>query len=102
MATFASQDITVGDTPISFDKNILNKKPSQHAAIAAFTVENGRIRMTAVPNKNPTPISGRPGEVGQSVVISDEADIRNFKAIAVDSEQAAFIHVEFSEDEKFE
>lgn len=99
MPTFASQDITVTTTPVSFDKNILNKKPATQAAVASFVVENAKIRMTADPRKIPTSTSGKPGDVGQSVVVSDEADIRNFKTVVEDPTKTAFISVEFSTKE---
>lgn len=96
MATFASQDLYITDTPTYFDKTILNQKPLKNAAQAYFVIENARIRMSSDPKRPPSATSGVPGEVGQQIEITIEQDIENFAAVVIDPTKQAFISVQFS------
>ena len=96
MSTFAKEDLIITDTPATFNKNILNKKPLQHAAQAYFVVEGARIRMSSVPGEPATQNSGIPAEIGQHVEITLEQDIENFTAVVIEPTTQAYISVQFS------
>lgn len=99
MSTFASQGLTVADSPIGFDLPI-TRDPMKIIRNATFRVEGTDVRINLVRGQDPSPThNGTLAFDGQWVWLRSEEDIENFSVISANAGSTAYLYTEFSDDE---
>lgn len=97
MASYSSQQLTVGSLVVSFDPDKLSPHGENIPLNAVFYVEGGSIRFRTA--GVPTQVKGYLAPPGTVVTLKrSEHDIEKFKAIATNPAEPAFLYAEFFND----
>jgi len=95
MATFSSQQLVIGNSPVGFTFGPPNIGPLKMPFYASFVLENAPIRVLTS-GEDPTNTYGVPIDEGQFVELKTETDIENFRAIVQDPTTTATLTVQFA------